>query len=243
MGESQVVGDAQNELVIGVRACRLVVPLAFAVLLVGCARPARSSISEPRAFPSGPVLSAPGQVTPSASAVTCPPEGVRLEVGRGDAAMGLRVVGITLVNCGSRTYRLNGYPAVRSLDDDRRAVTVRVLHGVKEIVGSAMPWDGPPKSVVLEPGQRAGTAVAWRNTYDDIREPPVTVRFLDIAPLAGRASQVIDAPGGLDLGSTGRMGVSAWRLLPDSDATASPTGPPVPGVSASEPVETGGPLP
>jgi hypothetical protein len=153
--------------------------------------------------------------------------------------MGLRVLGITLVNCGSRAYRLNGYPAVRSLAPDR----VQVLQGVKEIVGSAMPWDGPPKPLVLEPGQRAGTAVAWRNTYDDIRRPPVTVALLEIAPLAGRPPQIVDLDGGLDLGSTGRIGVSAWSFIPDSDATASPAGPPVPGASASEPVETGGPLP
>jgi Protein of unknown function (DUF4232) len=156
--------------------------------------------------------------------------------------MGLRVLGITLVNCGPQTYRLNGYPAVRPLDDDRTALKVRVLHGVKDIIGSAMPWDGPPKPVVLKPGQQAGAAVAWRNTYNDIRKPPVTVRFLDIAPLAGRPSQIIEPNGGLDLGSTGRMGVSAWTLLSASDATASPTDRPVPGISASKPVETG-PLP
>jgi hypothetical protein len=136
---------------------------------------------------------------------------VRFEVGEGDAAMGLRVLAITLVNCGSRTYRLSGYPVVRSLDEDRAVLKVRVRHGVEEIIGSAMPWDGPPKPVVLRPGQRASTAVAWRNTYDDIRQPPVTVRFLDIAPRAGRPSQIVAPDGGLDLGSTGRIGVSAWR--------------------------------
>jgi hypothetical protein len=225
------------------RAHRFVVPLALAALLVGCVRPASSSTSEPPAFPSEPVSSLPGRATPSATTVTCPPEGVRFEVEEGDAAMGLRVLGIKLVNCGSRTYRLNGYPVVRSLDDDQTVLKVRVLHGVKEILGSAMPWDGPPKPVLLKPGQQAGTAVAWRNTYNDVREPPVTVRFLDIAPLAGRPSQIVQPNAGLDLGSTGRMGISAWSLLPDSDATASPTGRPVPGTSASKPVETGGPLP
>jgi len=228
--------------VIRIRALRFVVPLAFAALLVGCARPATSSTLEPPGFSSGLVPSRPGHATPSATTVTCPPEGVRFEVDQGDAAMGLRVLGITLVNCGPLTYRLNGYPAVRSLDGDRTALKVRVLHGAKEIIGSAMPLDGPPKPVVLQPGQRAGTAVAWRNTYNDIRKPPVTVKFLDIAPLAGRPSQIIDPNGGLDLGSTGRIAVSAWSLLPDSDATASPANPPVPGATASEPVETGGPL-
>jgi uncharacterized protein DUF4232 len=157
--------------------------------------------------------------------------------------MGLRVLGITLVNCGPRTYRLNGYPDVRSLDEDRAALKVRVVHGVREIIGSALPWDGPPKPIVLRPGQQAGAAVAWRNTYNDIRKPPVTVRFLDVAPLAGRPSQIIDPNGGLDLGSTGRIGVSAWSLPPAGSATTSPPREPVPGRSASNPVETTGPLP
>jgi hypothetical protein len=175
--------------------------------------------------------------------VTCPPEGVRLETGEGDAAMGLRVLGITLVNCGSRTYRLNGYPVVRPLDEDRKELKVRVLRGVKQIIHSEMPWDGPPKPVVLKPGQRAGTAVAWRNTYDDLREPPVTVKYLKIAPLTGRPSQTVEPTGGLDLGSTGRFGVSAWTLLPDTDTVPSPAAPPAPGASATEPVETTSPLP
>lgn len=156
--------------------------------------------------------------------------------------MGLRVLGITLVNCGHRTYRLNGYPAVRSLDDGRKTLKVQVLHGIKEIVGSAIPWDGRPKPVVLKPGQQAGTTVAWRNTYDDIREPPVTVSYLDVAPLAGRPSQIIEPSGGLDLGSTGRIGVSAWRLLPTGAATPSRPVRPVPGPSTADSVETGGPL-
>ncbi|MEV6596489.1 DUF4232 domain-containing protein [Actinoplanes sp. NPDC051346] len=250
------------------RAYRRAALLTVAALLAGCAAPGTStgsglsgsgppgsglsgsgppgsglSGSGPPGFPSEPPPARFGQPRPSTTAETCPTEGVRFEVGEVDAAMGLRVRGITLVNCGSRTYRLNGYPAVRPLDEDRAALKVRVLHGVKEIVGSGLPWDGPPKPVVLRPGQRAGSGVAWRNTYDDTREPPVTVKFLDIAPLADRPYRLVDLGGGLDLGSTGRIAVSAWSLLPDADAPAFPTGRPVPGASASEPVETGGPLP
>ncbi|GAA4949377.1 DUF4232 domain-containing protein [Actinoplanes utahensis] len=217
-----------------------VVPVLVASL-AGCARPvSRPDSSAGR--PSGPAITLPGQVTPSATAVTCPPEGVRFEVGEGDAAMGLRVLGIKLINCGSETYRLNGYPAVRPLDEDLTKLKVRILHGVTEITGT-MPWDGPPKPVTLEPGQQAGTAVAWRNTYDDVRQPPVRVEFLDIAPLAGRPSRIVDPRGGLDLGSTGRFGVSAWRLLPDDETTPSPTDPVSPGATTAEPVETVGPLP
>jgi hypothetical protein len=202
--------------------------LACATLLVGCARPESPPLSVPSTFAPDPVRTRAGPAVPSATSVTCPPEGVRLEVGEGEAAMGLRVLGFTLVNCGRRTYRLNGYPAVRSLDDDRTALEVRVVHGVRDLIGSAVPWDGPPKPVVLQPGQQAGTAVVWRNTYDDVRQLPVTVRFLDIAPLAGRPSQIVEPGGGLDLGSTGRISVSAWRLLPDGGAPASGTPTPDP---------------
>ncbi|MEV4703343.1 DUF4232 domain-containing protein [Actinoplanes sp. NPDC049316] len=201
--------------------------------------PSGSGLSASR---SGPVPYTSAIPTPPATAVTCPPDGVRFEVGDGDAAMGLRVLGITLINCGSRTYRLNGYPSVRTLADDRTALRIQVLHGVKKIVGSAMPWDGPPKPVVLRPGERAGTAVAWRNTYDDISHAPVTVALVEIAPAAGRPPQLVRPDGGLDLGSTGRLAVSAWRSIPDTDTPASPAGPPYQGPSASEPVETGGPL-
>lgn len=231
----EIAAGGRNGPVIGISARRLAVSLTAVALTAGCARPVSGHGPE-----SAPVPGA--AASPPATTVTCPPEGVRLEVGEGDAAMGLRVLGITLVNCGPRTYRLNGYPAMRPLGADRAALKVQVLHGVKQILGS-MPWDAAPEPVTLEPGQRAGTAVAWRNTYDDTRQPPVTVTFLDITPQAGRPAQTVAPTGGLDLGSTGRFGVAAWRLLPGSDAAGSPTNPPVPGTSASEPVETGIPLP
>jgi hypothetical protein len=63
--ESLVAGDAQNVPVIRIRARRLVVPLAFAALLDGCARPA--SFSEPPAFPSSRVPSHRARVIPGAS--------------------------------------------------------------------------------------------------------------------------------------------------------------------------------
>ncbi|UQU62168.1 DUF4232 domain-containing protein [Couchioplanes caeruleus] len=221
----------------GSRMRNLAVPVALAALLAGCARPAPPSGSGLPVSPSEPAPS------PSTTAVTCPPGGVRLEVGEGDAAMGLRVLGITLVNCGTRAYRLDGYPGVRSFAGDRTALRVRVLHGVEEIVGSALPWDGPPEPMLLEPGRRAGAGVAWRNTYDDIRHPPVTVASLEIAPRAGGPAQTVRPPGGLDLGSTGRIGVSAWRPMPDVPATSSPAGRPEPAVPDQDPVSSAGPLP
>ena len=109
----RVVPDGQNGSVIGARAHRVAVAarprgvarrLCFAGDLAGFGA-AR--------VPVGAVSLRSERATPSVTAVKCPPEGVRFEVGEGDAAMGLRVLGITLVNCGTRDYRLNGYPDVR----------------------------------------------------------------------------------------------------------------------------------
>ncbi|AEV87289.1 Putative membrane protein mmpL3 [Actinoplanes sp. SE50] len=212
---------------------RRVVPFIALGLLAGCGHAAETS-SGTVATPTPPV-STPSSAHPGSR---CPAEGVRLELDEGDAAMGLRVRGITLVNCGSRTYRLNGYPVVRALDEDRAPLDLQVLQGVTEIVGSSMPWDGPPRPVTLGPGQRASAAVAWRNTYDDIRKPPVDATFLRIEPLAGRPAQTVEAD--LDLGSTGRFGISPWVAVPDTTA-APASSPPAP--APSDPVASDIPLP
>ncbi len=47
-----------------------------------------------------------------APAGSCPASGLRLTADRGDAAMGLRVVGLHLENCGSRAYSLKGHPVL-----------------------------------------------------------------------------------------------------------------------------------
>jgi uncharacterized protein DUF4232 len=200
--------------VIGSRTYRCAVPLAGAVLLAGCARPIAATdgvgpwVPTPSVVPSA----TPSAARPGRSAAACPPEGVRLQPDGGDAAMGLRVLSIILVNCGTKKYRLSGYPAVQALDDDRTPLDLQVLDGVTEILGST-PWDGPPRSVTLRPGERASAAIAWRNTYDDLRKPPANGKFLRIEPLAGRPAQTVEPDAPLDFGSTGRLAVSSWRLL------------------------------
>ncbi|BCJ40693.1 hypothetical protein GCM10010168_73190 [Actinoplanes ianthinogenes] len=208
---------------IGIQACRRAVPLAAVVLLAGCAPQPIGTADGDATTPSPPPPSAsagtPSGAPSPSTAPTCPPEGVRLEQGGGDAAAGLRVLSITLVNCGTETYRLKGYPAVQALDEDRAPLDVRVLNGVTEILGT-MPWDGPPQPVTLRPGRRAGFALAWRSTYDDISKPPANGKYLRIAPLAGRPAQTLEPDGPLDFGSTGRFAVSAWQ--PSADPTEAP---------------------
>jgi hypothetical protein len=65
-------------------------------------------VSGPPGSRSEPAPSRSVPATTPEKAVRCPAGGVRFQVGEGDGAMGLRVLGITLVNCGSRSYRLNG---------------------------------------------------------------------------------------------------------------------------------------
>lgn len=79
----------------------------------------------------------------------CPSSGVRITNDRGDAAMGLRVVGIHLENCGTADYHLNGYPSLRLLDEDRQAVTgVKILDGTASIspASAATPNPAPSRS-------------------------------------------------------------------------------------------------
>lgn len=99
-----------------------------------------------------------------------------------------------------------GAPCGHRPGRDRGRLDVRILDGV---TGALPNLDGPPRPVVLRPGERATAVLAWRNTYNDAREPPVQVPFLEIAP-AARPAQVLEPDGPLDLGSTGRIGVSPW---------------------------------
>jgi len=121
-------------------------------------------------------------------------------------------------------YRLQGYPVVRALDEHRKTIVIDVLRDVDKIAGGIPGWDGSPPAVVLGPGERAEAVVVWRNTYDDLTFPPVEVPYLRIAPLAGRKSQVVAPDHPLDLGSTGRIGVSHWR--PDHPVGPGPARPP-----------------
>ena len=140
----------------------------------------------------------------------CPEEGARIELTEVDAAMGLRAMGLYLVNCGDRPYQVEGYPVVLALGADKKPLDVRILRGGKDIAGG-LPPDRAPTVVLLQPGERAGAAIFWRNTYDDITHPPVNAPYLRIAPGIGRPAQILTPDGPVDLGSTGRLGVGAWQ--------------------------------
>jgi hypothetical protein len=172
-------------------------PLAAIVLLAGCATP-----GTPGAAP------APARVTGSAPPA-CPEAGIVIRAGVADAASGLRVLPVELVNCGSRPYTVNGFPAVRVLDDDRKPLAVTVGDGSLAIA-VVEGFDAAPKPVTLQPGEQAVAKLLWRNTYTDPTVTPVNGSYLDIAPAAGESWQTVTPGARIDLGNTGKLGVSAW---------------------------------
>ncbi|WP_424848852.1 DUF4232 domain-containing protein [Streptomyces sp. SAI-129] len=142
-----------------------------------------------------------------APAGTCPESGLRLTADQGDAAMGLRVVGLHLENCGRRTYSLQGYPELQLLDAEHEAVEgIEVLRGTDGIP-MAGGDEGPPRPVTLRPGESAVSGLAWRNTTE--LGEAVTVPYVRVRAKAG-SDPVMAAPH-LDLGTTGELGVRAWR--------------------------------
>ncbi|WP_329385572.1 DUF4232 domain-containing protein [Streptomyces sp. NBC_01351] len=158
---------------------------------------------------------APAAARPSVSAVppaaeACPEGGVRLVEGTGDAAMGLRVEGYELVNCGATDYVLEGYPEIRLLDKAHRPVEVAVGHGSAPITSQVPAVDAAPQRVTLAPGQASSLSVVWRNLVTDATAPAVEGWVLEVTPRPGapRVSLALSRP--VDLGNTGRLGIGPW---------------------------------
>ncbi|GAB3071265.1 hypothetical protein GCM10027186_27260 [Micromonospora schwarzwaldensis] len=189
------------------------------MLLAGCA--ATPSRVDP--LPTPPDRPA-AQVAPSPSAA-CAPEGIRITELGVSAAMGLRAMGLDLVNCGTRPYELRGYPAVSMRDADGDPIKVKIVPGATGITSG---FDAPPTRLVLRPGERAGAALLWRNTVTDPTVVATEGAQLDVAPVAGRPAHAVALDGPIDLGNTGRLGVSAWKRRAADPTTEpiTPSGPP-----------------
>ncbi|MGW9450646.1 DUF4232 domain-containing protein [Streptomyces sp. NPDC055632] len=139
----------------------------------------------------------------------CPPTGVRVYADEGDAAMGLRVVGLHLENCGTRPYRLKGYPRVEPLDEAHaRPDGVSVLEG-GDAIASGTGADGPPEQLVLAPGERAHAVLVWRNTVDSVTDGPVNAPYARVWAKPGAAPVMVIPE--FDLGTTGKLGVGPWK--------------------------------
>ncbi|MBQ1018171.1 DUF4232 domain-containing protein [Micromonospora sp. D93] len=191
---------------------RITATVAMALVLGGCTRDHRGQSGDP----SGP----PPASNPTAGTeppAECPASGVRIRSTGGDAAMGLRALGLELVNCGERPYQLNGYPVLHVFDEEREPIMLRVVNGAKEIT---LGFDHPPRQVTLAAGERATAVVLWRNLVTDSTVVATNGEFLTVAPAAGQPAEEVDPDGPIDLGNTGRIGVSAWKK---ADPSTPPT--------------------
>ncbi|WP_413104686.1 DUF4232 domain-containing protein [Streptomyces sp. Inha503] len=199
------------------RRRRLLGSLAAAGLLTACGTQSSSGVAavpdEATSRPAGPT---PSPDTPSPTApAACPDSGVLLRAAEADAAMGLRVQRIELVNCGTRAYTVSGHPSVQVLDEDLEPLEVTVSHGASAIA-TLDGFETATGPVRLKPGERAVARLAWRNLVTDVTRPAADGRYLKIAPNGG-GEDAQTVPDHVDLGTTGKLGVSAWaRPAPDS---------------------------
>ncbi|THA38277.1 DUF4232 domain-containing protein [Streptomyces sp. A1547] len=148
---------------------------------------------------------------PAAGASACPEGGVRLLEGAGDAAMGLRVADIQLVNCGTQPYVLEGYPEIRLLDRKRAPVEVAVQHGGDGIAAAPTGTEADPQRVELRPGQAAGFGMVWRNLVTDSAVPAAEGWVLDVTPRPGAPRVELELRHSVDLGNTGKLGIGPWK--------------------------------
>ncbi|QKW09912.1 DUF4232 domain-containing protein [Streptomyces sp. NA04227] len=138
---------------------------------------------------------------------TCPASGIRVSADKGDAAMGLRVVGLHLDNCGTRDYTVEGYPLLELLDDKLEPVEgVEILDGSREITTGAGE-DKEPGRVTLRPGESATSSLVWRNTTEF--GTPVNVPHVRVRAKTGADPVTLTVH--LDLGTTGKLGVKTWE--------------------------------
>ncbi|MFD8674156.1 DUF4232 domain-containing protein [Streptomyces seoulensis] len=137
----------------------------------------------------------------------CPASGVRVYADEADAAMGLRVVGLHLENCGTKPYAVDGRPELEIIDAEHERVD-----GVKILPSAEVAQLGGPPDVArpltLRPGERALSGIVWRNTVQAV-DGAVNAPYLRVRARPGAAPVTLTPE--LDLGTTGRLGVQAWR--------------------------------
>lgn len=185
------------------RAAAVLAP-ALLLLTAGCGTAPADTPPPPDADAAAPRPSTPAPERPD-----CPASGVRITEDGGDAAMGLRVLGLRLTNCGTEPYELHGYPAVAVLDEDGDPYPIKVLRGTGPITSDLEALDSEPEPLTVAPGEYATAALVWRNTVDDLSRPLANGERISVSPAEGLPAQRV--PAVVDLGTTGTLGVGPWR--------------------------------
>ena len=131
----------------------------------------------------------------------CTRTGTSIAFGAVDAALGHRAIGIQLRNCSRKPVVVSGYPTVRVLDAQRRALPVRIEHG-----SSYMGRDPGPKRITLAPGKRLVSLISWSATVTQGKK--ADGEFVMIGPRPGDPPTTFGV--WLDLGTTAEVSVIAW---------------------------------
>jgi hypothetical protein len=150
-----------------------------------------------------------------------------MRAGEVNAAMGLRAMGVDLVNCGTGTITLNGYPGVRLSGADGRRIKFSLKHGVRA-VAMIEEWEKAPEKVTLRPGESAVSLLVWRNITEATPEGPATATGLEMAAADGQPPyQPVPMQSTIDLGTTAKLAVSPWRRNDRGDRPVPTTDPSV----------------
>lgn len=118
-----------------------------------------------------------------------------------------RAVALTLTNCGSKPYRVDGYPSVQALGEDG------------ERLGEGQPGrpqfgrDHGPRALTLKPGATVRSMLAWVSTQEGGELVMADALELAAAPDAGARVYPLE---GHDIRYMDELNVTAWRAeLPE----------------------------
>ncbi|MFC9032299.1 DUF4232 domain-containing protein [Streptomyces arboris] len=154
-----------------------------------------------------PIADAPAQgpdpsPTPTATEA-CPASGAVVTMGEVQALLMSRAVVLTLTNCGSKPYRVDGYPSVQALGEDGERLPVKV-----NPAGSKFGRDQGPKALTLKPGATVKSMLAWVSTQEGGELVMADALELAAAPDAGARVYPLE---GHDIRYMDELNITAWR--------------------------------
>ncbi|MGW5070069.1 DUF4232 domain-containing protein [Streptomyces cyaneofuscatus] len=175
---------------------------------------ARAATPLPPSVTPPPVADVPAQGSdPSRTATptptgTCPASGAVVTMGEVQAVMMSRAAVLTLTNCGSKPYRVDGYPSVQALGEDGERLPVKV-----NPAGSVFGQDKGPEPRTLKPGATVRSMLAWVSTQEGGELVMADALELAAAPDAGARVQPLE---GHDIRYMDELNITAWRAeLPE----------------------------
>ncbi|NYS20609.1 DUF4232 domain-containing protein [Streptomyces sp. SJ1-7] len=138
----------------------------------------------------------------------CPASGAVVTMGEILTVMMSRAAVLTLTNCGSKPYRVEGYPSVQALGEDGERLPVKV-----NPAGSQFGRDQGPEALTLKPGGTVKSMLAWVSTQEGGELVMADALELAAAPDAGARVQPLE---GHDIRYMDELNITAWRAeLPE----------------------------